>query len=571
MQFPAVILRKLLCDPVMAAEVLMGWKLDAFQAAALRLDWWFPETIDSSGVSTGKTLRIFILVNLRAMLLPDHVAAVYFPNFQTAKDEFWPYFERTWKQSAIYLQQCVVSRNIVGEKREPGAWSWHFKSGSRIIMPAPSFMQDSNTQASRRFNTLVVDDWLRALDMGEGVDKQLVDRVTRPCFNQKHPIWCNHTHFKGHAERPSHRGYVRWKSYSREIRDGSLHHAVYSFCFRDFSPAMAPRLRPDANIRTQRSVLPKEQFRRQWLGIWSRDGATYYPEGVLLFATRRYVVPTIHRLYANEVNILGVDIAPGQSMKSDSSAFVNLRIVELLQAGLRLPCNFQIGTHEYNLAYTFASFLYDKSAGETSAFIHKLHRLLAFSRIVLDPGGGGIWVYRELKRAVQELDGTRFTVTPLCTIDESVTSDKQPIVNYFKRNGGFDALPFIEPRMLTGDDGFLEACHQNYREAWEVPMMHWPARLQDRAPAEVQGWSQEQLDAQGFLDKTLEQLENVTQLTNDEGKPLISKRGFKLFGARGKKDGPYASLYAWIGAQLFFYGDTDGQSEEDEDAQCVMM
>lgn len=556
----------------MAAEVLMGWKLDVFQAAALRLDWWFPETIDSSGVSTGKTLRVFIFVNLRAMLLPDHVAAVYFPNFQTAKDEFWPYFDRTVKQSKIYREQCEVSRNVIGEKKEPGAWSWRFKSGSRIVMPAPSFMQDSNTQASRRFNTLIVDDWLRSLDMGDGVDKQLVDRVTRPCYNQKHPIWANHTHFKGHAERPSHRGYDRWKTYRNKVRDGSLQHALYSFCFRDYSAEMAPKLRPDSTVRTQRALLPKEQFRRQWLGIWSRDGSTYYPEGVLLFAARRYVIPMLQRLYGDdEANILGVDIAPGQSTKSDSSAFTNLRMVELKKAGLKLACNYQLGAREFNLAYTFCSFLRDRSAGETSAFIHRLHRIFAFSRLVLDPGGGGMWVYKELKKAMQELDGDRFAVTPLCTIEEPVTSDKQPIVHYFKRGGAFDHLPFIEPRMLTGDDGFLEACHQNFREAWEVPTLHWPARMQDRAPAEIKGWSQEQIDAQSFLDTTLSQLANVTQLTNDEGKPLISRRGFKMFGSRDKKDGPYSALYAWIGGQLYLHGDLGEPSEEDADAQFVTI
>jgi hypothetical protein len=571
MEFSSSVLKKLLCDPVMAAEVLMGWKLDVFQAAALRIDWWFPETIDSSGVSTGKTLRIFLLVNLRAMLLPDHVAAVYFPNFQTGKDEFWPYYEKTIQQSEIFRLQCQVYRNVIGEKKEPGAYSWHYKHGSRVIMPAPSFMQDSNTQASRRFNTLVIDDWLRSMDMGEGIDKQLVDRVTRPSFNQNHPIWCNHIHFKGHAEKPSHRGFERYKSYRRLIRDGSNTHAVYSFCFRDFSPAMAKKLRPDSTIRTQRAVLQPEQFRRQWLGLWSRDGSTYYPEGILTLATRRYLEPAMARLYDGEVNILGVDIAPGQSIKSDSSAFVNLRIVELAAAGMNLPCNFQLPGRDFNIAFTFASFLRDKSAAETSAFIHRLHRFFAFSRIVLDPGGGGLWVYKEMKRATQELDGHRFNVTPLCTTDEPITVDKQPIVHYFKRGGSFDRLPFVEPRQLVSDDGFIEACHQNYREGWEAGMFHWPLRLQDRAPAEIRGWAQEIVDAQGYLDLILQQLENVVQLTGEDGRPLVSKRGFKLFGSRGKKDGPYASLYAWVGAQLWLHSELDVVSEQDEDAQFSII
>jgi len=34
---------------------LLGIKLDAFQAAALRIGWWVPNVIDESGFGTGKS------------------------------------------------------------------------------------------------------------------------------------------------------------------------------------------------------------------------------------------------------------------------------------------------------------------------------------------------------------------------------------------------------------------------------------------------------------------------------------------------------------------------------------
>lgn len=238
MKVPQKLLEQLLIDPVMASYVILKMELDTFQAARLRTYWWVPNVQDNSGVSTGKTAVDFAYVCLRAIFcgrLSNHIAAVYFPNFQTMKDEFWPYFDRTIEASDIFRSLLKIHNGKVGEHKDPGAWWMEFKDGSRIVCPAPGFLNDSMTQASRRFNTLVVDDYLRAMDMGEGIEKQLIDRVTRPCFNQEHPIWSNHTKLLGHAEKPSHRGYVRYKAASFPIRsnaDGS----------RRYSRAMRPHM-----------------------------------------------------------------------------------------------------------------------------------------------------------------------------------------------------------------------------------------------------------------------------------------------------------------------------------------
>lgn len=568
LKLPAEAFKKLLVDPVMAAEVLMGWKLDAFQRAALRMDWWFPETIDSSGVSTGKTLRIFIFSCLRCLLMPDQVGGVYFPNFQVGKDEFWPYFQKTIDQSPIFASQLRLHRKKLGEQKQPGAWIVEFKNGSKIIMPAPSFLQDSNTQASRRFNFLIVDDWLQAENMGEGIGMQLVDRVTRPNRNKEHPIWCNHIHLKGHAQRPSHKGYKRVKVFKEMIEGGSLRHCLYTFCFKDFTEEFAKKLRPDATLRTQRRVLSKDQFRRQWLGIWSRDGRAYYPEGVLRIACRHYLRPQWGRQYDHEVNILGFDVAPGQGLRADSSAAVNLRIVELL-AGVKLPVTYEQDGRGYNISFTFATYLRNRSARETSAFIHQLHQRFGFARIVLDKGGGGFWVYKELRQREQEMNKKKFAVLPLVTEDDPFNMEGQPIVHFFKRGGAFDAL--ILPHYLTNDGGFIEAMHEEYRKGWEAPDFHWPMPMEDRPSEAIRQFSQEQLDGQAALEKVLKELENVRIVTNKAGDPIISRAGFKQFEALGKKDGAYASLFAKSGAQLWFAtGDVIEEDEERDDATILI-
>jgi len=566
LQVSEKVLRELICDPVLACEVILGWELDTYQKAALRFDWWFPETIDSSGVSTGKTLRVFVFANLRCILLPQNVCGVYFPNFQTGKDEFWPYFERTMEQSPIFADQLVMHRRKLGESKAPGAWSMNYVSGSRLIMPAPSFLTDSQTQATRRFNTLVVDDWLVAETMGEGIGKQLVSRVTRPCFNQEHPIWCNHIHFKGHAQSPTHKGYQRVRAYKRLIRDGSTRHALYSFCFKDISPKFQPLLLNKHTIQSERSTKTRDEFMRMWLGLWTRDGATYYPETVLELAARGYFAPAYGRTYENEVNILGFDVAAGMSHRADYSAAVVIRLVPLPSLGKtydlklvdgtyvvdQLPENY---THEdgrrFNVCVVFAFMFQGRSAPETSGFLHGLHRRFAFALIVLDPGGGGLWIYAELKKPKQTIEGREVTVVPLCTPNEPLYHDKQPIVHFFKRKSAFDDLPFIEPQFLTGDEGFIAACHLRYREAWQAAELHVPATIEERKKGEVEQWTREQVTAQKVIDIGIKQLANVRQLTNKAGEPQMSSRGFPLFIAQGKKDVAYAQFYSFIGAMLW--------------------
>lgn len=549
---------QLLIDPVLAAYVIMGAELDVFQQARLRYYWWVPVIVDSSGVSTGKTIEQFIYVNLRCILIPDHVAGIYFPNFQTAKDEFWPYFQKFLEISEVFRQQFTYHHGKVGEHKYPGAYVMDYKNKSKFIMPAPSFMVDSETQASRRFNTLVVDDWLRAEDMGEGISRQLVDRVTRACFNKNHPIWCNHQKFLGHAERPSHKGYVgRVKGYKRAIQDGSQRHALISFNFKDWTPKFAVKYREDNVIADAKRTLPGDQFERQYLGVWRRDGTNYYPETVLYRNCRREVIPAFGRVYENEYNMLGFDVAQSTGHKADYTTAVVYRMVEINKdlerecADKKWPLPAVTYVHEgrkLNCAFTFAHRLQNQDVQAIAGLVHRLHIAFGFARIVLDPRGGGLFVYGQLLKENQLIDGIMQRVVPLCTRSEPVQADKQPIVSFFQRGGDLDMT--VLPQFLRAEEGFIEAQHQRFREAWEATEFHWPSMMEDRNPNEVKQWRREQVWAQRILDAGLRELSSVRQLMKDDA-PMTSKMGFRMFEARGKKDVAYAALQAYSGGRLW--------------------
>lgn len=625
---PVEAVELLLIDPVMAARVLMGWELDDFAAAALRMDWWFPETVDDSATNTGKTVRVFILANLRALLIPGtpkapgHWVGIYFQNFTVGKDEFWPYFKMTIEKSDFFADQLLPGHGKLGETLAPGAWRMDFKCGGRILMPAPGHGTDGSSHASRRFNTLIVDEWRICEEKGDAMAKQLLSRVTRDSFNQHHPIWGNHIHRKGHAEPPSHKSQGLVNRFKRQIKDGSTRHAIYSFCYRDVSKKVDQEgkswrkiLVQTQMIRTMRAQLPEHERAGQLLGVSRRAGANFYPEAVLHECRVWWVEPQLRRLRDVEVFILGQDLAPGATAKADSSASSVIRLREvrngrgqMANGRLRGPMpdgrerpmpNVQILTPnargvwetmepvatfrhpefgDWEVAYVFDSVLKNVGSDETAGYIHRLDQRFTFSSIVLDmgAGGGGPWIYKDLRKAAQVWDGKTFTVIPVCHVGEAASGDKRAIVHYFKRGEEFDELSDVVKANLVSDDGFLAQWHDRFQGAWHAREVVCPIALEDRGMAEGRrmkdegpAWEPEKIEANRVLDLGLLQLTRINKLIRTgDGGAQMSRKGFPLFRATGKKDIAMAKLMAFAGA--LHYIETQGGKREAEE-ECYFV
>lgn len=548
----------------MACEVILGIELDHFQRYRLRILWSVPFVIDSSGVSTGKTAVMFCYANLRCILIPDHKLAVYYPNWAVGQEEFWPYFKMAMERSEIFREQLAPHSGKIDGLHGSSAWQMFYKNGSNLTMPAGSFMQDANTQGSRRFNTLIVDEWTQAEVMGEGIGKQLVARTTRAGFNQFHPVWGNHLKFFGHAETPLHPGYAnRVVPYQRNVRDGSRNHALISFNYLDWSPPFAKKYLQRAVIAEEKSTLTEDHFRRKWLGIWSRDGATYYPQTVLLRACRVDIRAVFRREYDLEVNTCGVDVAPGQSINADYCGTVNCRILELGEASRMVPTYIHPLTGvPFHVSFTFAHMMRDVSSGQVSGFIHLLHRIFSYSGIMLDPGGGGLWIYKDLKQPVQKINNVETNVVPLCTAEEPLQMDKHAVVMFFKRSPALN--PLFQQQFMVSDDGFLDACHRRFREAWEATQFVWPQRLEHRAPSEVREMIHNTLWAHKYLDLAMDQLSQVRQAVKADGTPDLTSRGFARFQSPRKKDLAYAAFYAYIAALKWMHDHALGIDTEGE-------
>lgn len=285
----------LLCDPVLAAFVFFGVRLDAFQAARLRYYWWTQNTIDSSGVGSGKTIIDFIFSCLRCILIPGHDGAVFYPSLGTGIQSFWSYFAGFKKspKAALFISQLGNPLKLDPGDELDGDGTTHgsecytawFRNGNRLLMPAPSIALDSVRAASLTVNTLIIEEWAQIDKMSDAIDKQLIDRSRGASWNQYHPIWGNHIVYTAHAQNRSHPAAPRYYAHERKIKAGDPTYANLAYSYKDFSdlPSDMPgksfkqHRRNEVTIRTGESGDASVWLGRG-LGVWGVSGTGWFTE-----------------------------------------------------------------------------------------------------------------------------------------------------------------------------------------------------------------------------------------------------------------------------------------------------
>lgn len=298
LEVPQEMWEALLCDPVMASWVIFGVSLDAFQAARLRYYWWCQNVIDSSGVGSGKTQVVFLFMCLRCILIPNQIAAIYYPTFATGQNEFWTYFSRyVLAQKGLFTSQLGNPLKVeVGEKiagdgtvHGPACYTAYFRNGNRLLMPAPSFMKDAVTQASLTVNTMVIEEWLQIDASSDGINKQLIDRTRGDSWNQHHPVWGNHILYSGHAQTRLHPAAKRYNDHERYVNAGDPQFANISFSYKDYSNLRTPsgktfkaERRFESTIKNKKNTSNKTDWLSQYLGIWGTSGEGWFTESALL-------------------------------------------------------------------------------------------------------------------------------------------------------------------------------------------------------------------------------------------------------------------------------------------------
>ncbi len=243
---------------------------------------------------------------------------------------------------------------------------------------------------------------------------------------------------------------------------------------------------------------------------------------------------------------LGVDSAPSESQRSDDGALVGgvatLKRLPDIERGVAPTLSQNIADWNFDFVYAKRLTANERaSARKYSGVIHQLHQRFAFEKIMLDPGGGGIWIARELKNHRQLIGGIETEVTP---IGDQVNAPHelasgQFILNLYKR--GDPGIETLWPH-LAGDDMLNDAAYSILKEGFDAEVIGLPAEASywfGSRKEEVQRWNEERQWCIKNLNALAEQLVKITVQTKetpDGVKQVFTKRNARIFEARGKKD-----------------------------------
>jgi hypothetical protein len=572
-------------NPVLGAEVLLNEKLDEYQKARLKLCWHVPRVMDSSGFSSAKTKNVWILSVLRCLLMSDHVGGVYYQVFSTGQKTYWPYFAEANRRSRIFRAQIGVVKMEKGDQegkatmKGPSCWTCSFKNNSQIMMPAPGFLQDAKTQASIRLNDLWIDEWTKIEATGsEGIDEQLIGRATRHCFNQDHPLWCNHQMFLATAEDTMHPAYERYLSYLTEVKRGNPDYALLSYSQKDLSSRIyrdgvtfKQKFREKRVLIDMKKNRTRAGYLQEVLGIWSKNGKGLYTQDIIdkcyEIGAERKSTPIIaannevekdSAVLKNVFYFLGIDPSKGDNNKADDGALVALR------ASARVP-EPTSEERDWRVEPCYAYKVRKCDAAQWAAIIHRKHQHFNFTRMMMDPGGGGVWIRPELAKPKQMIRDRETKVRPIgCYEDEgTMMVNAAFILSMFKISDHRISQVWGDISMKTSDN-LNDAAHTCLLEGMVSGILGFPQKFRERTESDVSDWPDERRNAALLIDMSIRQLQAIAVATEQDGKTAYTKNNARIFSAKGKKDFAYALMYAYT-AFLAWLKSIDSNFEVDDE------
>jgi hypothetical protein len=601
-----------LWDPVLAARFFLGVRFDWFQRVRLKMMWFVPFMIDSSGFTSGKTITNWAYIQLRALLLPESPCVVYYPVFQQGVRTFWEYYYRVGG-SAIFRAH-LGKLDEEGEEqgksnsKMSGCYKAHFRNGSRVEMPAPSLMRDAITQASTRFNTSLFDEWTYFDAAGGAINSQLIGRNTKPAFyNDNHPIWANHLKFTATAKSQLHPAFDRVKKTDSQVKRGNVKYCHIRFCYKDHTPgfqdAEGRTVRNDAAVKIVRDEMSEAEQMGEIFGLWGKNTKGWYSESDLLRCVELGIMckarpvssrgedervsqgssgpSTVHGEGGKTVYFGGIDPAPAQANRNDDGSIAILRVRQIIAPmeteWREREMKVSDSPGDYDCSWALLRRLRDADSGEWSGHIHSLHRSFGVSKWLMDMGaaGGGLFVKKDLAKQKQRLNcflhggswrsGEELTdCTPILTMDDLGVRGHFCLHAFKRRDAGIERLW----TGLAGDDVLLDMAHSEMRTAIMKAIMKWPKRFPEWTEEEKLCLGEENIWSLRNLDASLDQFGLIgVAMTEDKTQYELTKNGARQFyAARGRKDHQMSMMLAWIAFLIWLRFDAGAltQSVEDE-------
>ncbi len=554
----------LLYDPVCAAYVFFKIRMDAFQRAALRIQWFSADTEDASGHGSSKTLRAWILANLSCLLIPNCVVGVIYQNHQSGRDNFWKYYQNPDYMTPLFKSQLgtfdtgVMKHNKGALKKEQGNWKLHFKSGGRIEMPAPGHFGDAEKLGSWEVNRMVIDEANKIRKMGESIEKQLVPRVRLQSFNPDHPVWQNKIWRMGTAETSEHVAFHHHKRREKEERLGDPTLYSFGFCCKDWSNLPAPSGKswrdtiPNwRTIKSARREMSKSMRLAEELGVWAEHCEGWYTGQAMdrceEAGKKINLEPVVSRHADPDADdqthyFGGVDAARSENIGNDEGAIVVLRAKPIVEIPSELDS-------DWDLAFVYARLCLNHDGGKWAGAIHDVHRSFGMTGMLMDPGGSD-YISADLKKPRQLIDGIEVSLNPIVRKDDvDVASGVAHFILGLTRRTDF-GIRKLWPDLAhaRGDDVLKYLMNDAFRAALDKCFIKFPPSYYElREMGRTEKWTQEMHKIAKLLNPKLrKQILGVNAMTNEKGGYLMTANNAVKFVSSDKDDFHDAARNAYV-------------------------
>lgn len=540
-------------NPILAAKVLLGIKIPPHQELRMMKMWTTYFTCDDSGFSTGKSHTAAVLAALRSILFPDRVSGILSKTFAQGQLIFRNLDK--WYDTSPIFASCI--RHVGGKARlvhGTSAWVAHFKGGSEIRVLPPNFLQDAERIRSERWHDGYFDEWTTYGNFG-AFTTTIFGRVTNINDFKYCPVRQNHIHLMSTPGFKHDAAYNIVKMVDNNINSGNQDYGHYTFNYRHIPNNKSWHGFVNRKvIFTMQTTNPIGVVKSEVDGLWQDDSLSYYSSKIVDSEDVRCVPgPMLKRASSDSsLYIAAFDSARGGSESSTGTGD------DFALSILRLPAvegNVNWDTVKPKHVATIRK--HQITAPQMAGIIHEFNQAFAFSAIMYDPSGGGLFVKDELKSDKVFIRGVERTVTPLVEPNDNTAPYGDPILFPFRR--GFVYIDLALGKMQS-DSVLVNMMHRWFRGALEQGIIElstkWPG-WDSEGPtwdlSQMRSWLNRhagEIEDRDYIhaemDMAIRQIILVDVARDDNYTPKKDKFGMLKFLSKEKKDSAYSVIYGYF-------------------------